>query len=60
VGVAAAAAVAGATEAYLYAKRGREGMPRPTGGARRVGADVRPLFAPGEGGGALLGAKLTF
>ena len=60
VGVAAAAAVAGATEAYLYAKRGREGMPRPAGGARRVGAEVRPIVAPGEGGGARLGAKLTF
>jgi tetratricopeptide (TPR) repeat protein len=59
VGVAAAAWLAGATEAHLYARRGRAGMPRP-GATQRVGGEVRPFVAPADGGGALLGARLRF
>ena len=68
LGVAAGAALAGAAEAYLYARRGRETMPQPPRRPdQRVGAAIRPtaptlepLVAPAARGGALLGARLRF
>jgi tetratricopeptide (TPR) repeat protein len=67
VGIAVAAALGGATEAFLYARRGQAGAPRWNGArVQRVGAArgrppaLRPLIGPGDRGGALLGARLSF
>lgn len=67
IGVAVAAALGGATEAFLYARRGQAGAPRWTGPrVQRVGTargappELRPLVGPGERGGALLGARVSF
>jgi tetratricopeptide (TPR) repeat protein len=67
LGVAAGALAAGALEAYLYARSGRKGMPRPPGSstAGRTGLDVRraqwggPLLMPTRAG-TVVGARLSF
>jgi tetratricopeptide (TPR) repeat protein len=66
VGVAAGAVAAGALEAYLHARSGRKGMPRPQKStAGRTGLDVRraewdgPLVIPTTTG-TVLGARLRF
>jgi tetratricopeptide (TPR) repeat protein len=67
LGVAAAAAITGAVEAYMYARRGRETLPKPPRrldqriGATPAGArKLAPLVTPSGDGRALVGARLKF
>jgi len=67
LGVAAVAGISGAVEAYMYARRGRETMPKPPRrpdqrvGAAPAGArKLEPLVTPSGDGRALIGARIRF
>jgi tetratricopeptide (TPR) repeat protein len=64
--IAVSAALIGATEAYVYARRGRVGMAHPLPQAnQRVGLSgawqhIEPYVAPGRRRSTLVGAQLSF